>query len=71
MKSFKFPFEVVPYKKGQLVKFDRENVEKYLDWAIDHWRNKLKLANSDEDKLIARCYIDAYLSVKYSLFGRR
>jgi len=66
----KYPFETIDTKDGAIVKFDRENVKKYLDYMITYWRNKRKIAQNEGDKeeeLIAACYVDAYRSVKISL----
>ncbi len=51
------------------VPFDKENVKKYLDDCIRLWRKSKKNAASGEDELMAMCYIDAYQSVRISLFG--
>jgi len=69
-----FPFETITKDNGELlVKFDEENVKRYLDWAVEKWRKRLNDAQQNKSKvgeLIANCYIDAFLSVKCSLFGR-
>ena len=34
-----------------------------------HWRKKRDNATTDEDKLMAVCYVDAFRSVRVSVFG--
>jgi hypothetical protein len=46
-----------------------EELQEYLDEAIRSWRRRKDKANSDEGMLIARCYIDAFQSVRVSVFG--
>ncbi len=46
------------------------SIEKYLDNAIKKWRNELGISKTKEDKLIAKCYIDAYQSVRISILGK-
>jgi hypothetical protein len=46
-----------------------EELQEYLDEAIRSWRRRKGKAKSDEDMLIARCYIDAFQSVRVSVFG--
>jgi len=54
--------------KTKKVEFSEESVKKYLDEAIENWRKKSEGAEG-EDALIANCYIDAYQSMRTSLFG--
>lgn len=57
---------------GNTVKLEKDSVRSYLDGCIRYWRGKKKeaiLQKSDEEKLIAMCYIDAFQSVRSSLFG--
>lgn len=46
-----------------------EELKEYLDEAIRSWRRRKNKADSDQDVLIARCYIDAFQSVRVSVFG--
>lgn len=46
------------------VEFNAEQVQQYLDDNIRHWRKKNK-----EGRREAQYYIDAYQSVRMSLFG--
>jgi hypothetical protein len=52
------------------ISFTEEAVKKYLDFLIDYWRKQRDdcLDNSGI-KLAAYVYIDAYQSVRTSLFG--
>ncbi len=65
------------------IKFTKKDVKKYLDQCIEHWRNdkrilKERIKNQDMDDGfwaldknmdMATFYIDAYQSVRMSLFG--
>jgi len=44
-------------------------VRAYLDRLIVHWRGRRENAKDDDKKLMAICYIDAYQSVRISIFG--
>ena len=59
--------------KEDCVKFDEENVTAFLDTLILYWRKKrencVHLADT-QGEMIAKCYIDAYQSVRVSLFGK-
>ncbi len=46
-----------------------DGIKDYLDDAIRHWRKKRDNATTDEDKLMAVCYVDAFQSVRVSVFG--
>ena len=46
-----------------------DGIKDYLDDAIRHWRKKIDNATTDEDKLMAVCYVDAFRSVRVSVFG--
>jgi hypothetical protein len=48
----------------QKIKFNKESVKEYLDKCIEYWRKQKQYGNE-----IARYYIDAYQSVRTSLFG--
>ena len=44
-------------------------IKKYLDKAIKLWRQRREEAVKDsEDELVAKCYVDAFQSVRTSLF---
>lgn len=45
---------------------DLEEIKQYLDKAIDSWRKK-----DNEKNEIAKYYIDAFQSVRISIFGER
>jgi hypothetical protein len=44
-------------------------IARYLDGCIIFWRAKKRSAETDEDKIIASCYVDAYQSARISLLG--
>jgi len=54
-------------EKTKLISVDF--VEGYLDGCIIKWRNELGISKTKVDKLIAKCYIDAFQSVRISLLG--
>ena len=54
---------------NDVVPFEKEKVKEYLDDAIKVWRKRKEEAKNEEDKLIAICYVDAFQSVRISLFG--
>ncbi len=67
-----YPFRIkkirTKHGKEAFVKFTKRDVKLYLLWAIANWRRRKKLAAKDStNELVARCYIDAYLSVLKSL----
>lgn len=49
----------------KLVKFDEESIKEYLDKCIKYWREE-----KDNNSKIAVYYIDAFQSVRISLFGK-
>lgn len=52
------------------IEFDKISVKKYLDNAIESWRNtRDDMSNSKEKRLMAIYYIDAFQSVRTSFFG--
>ena len=52
------------------VEFEEEAVREYLDKVITRWREKRNSATPNSmDQIQAGCYVDAYLSVRVSLFG--
>jgi len=50
------------------VPFTEVDVKNYLDVCINFWRNK-KINGNENEKDMAVYYIDAYQSVRISLFG--
>ena len=48
---------------GEVVEFTKEAVKAYLDAAIRYWRKQ-----EDEDLLGKQFYVDAFQSVRVSLF---
>lgn len=55
---------------NETIKFTEESVKNYLDRAIEHWREEGAIyAETEENRTMARHYIDAYQSVRTSLFG--
>ena len=52
------------------IPFTKQKVIEYLDKNIEYWRNKMSNTSNEEDILIAQCYVDAYQSVRASLFGQ-
>ena len=56
--------------KLNTIPFKKEAIKEYLDSCIKHWRKKKKEAEEEsEDFLVAMCYIDAFQSVRMSLFS--
>jgi len=63
---------------NDIVPFNKNDVMIYLDSCIEYWRKEKKSFEENMDdgfwsmernKIIAVCYIDAYQSVRVSLFG--
>lgn len=55
------------------IDFNKKAIQAYCDRLIVHWRERRDQAvkKKDEDGiLITKCYIDAYQSVRISLFGQ-
>lgn len=53
----------------ETVVFTKDNVIGYLDVCIRHWR-KIRDENTDKEKAkMAPYYIDAFQSIRMSLFG--
>jgi len=57
-----------PRPKSNLINFTEKDVMKYLDGCIDHWRN-IKETGNNYEKEIAVYYVDAFQTVRTSLFG--
>ncbi len=56
----------------EVIPFEKDLVRTYLDLNIASWRKRFEDAERDNDvesKQIAVSYIDAYQSVRVSLFG--
>lgn len=47
----------------------QDEIRQYLDQIITIWRERRMSSNSDEYSMICKCYIDAYQSVRSTLFG--
>lgn len=50
-------------------KNNREHLKTYLDNAIRYWWKKRENFKNEEDKLIIKCYIDAFQGARISLLG--
>lgn len=50
------------------VKFDPIDIKNYLDGLIHYWRKERDKGTTPP--LVCRCYIDAYQSVRVSIFGK-
>lgn len=64
--------EVADEDKGATIPLGEETIKEYLDGAIRKWRRKRdnpKIGNARLSRLIPSCYIDAFQSVRTSLFG--
>lgn len=65
-----------------IVKFTKRDILEYVNSAIINWRERKESSLQQlkkgvlgkkaygEDKLIAQCYIDAFQSVRISIFGK-
>ncbi len=63
------PEEII---KNNLIPFEEDEIKAYLDRAICSWRKKrdsVHLDSGHDDHEIAVYYIDAFQSVRMSLFG--
>jgi hypothetical protein len=55
-----------------LVEFTKEAVKAYLDGAIRHWRGlRDRQPEALREECMAAYYVDAFQSVRVSLFGER
>lgn len=68
------PLEYLPDKK--VLVFSHVNIRNYLDRCIRYWRKKKDealgngpAATNDHDVHTATCYVDAYQSVRNSIYG--
>ncbi len=55
--------------KYETVKFEPEAIKEYLDGIIRHWRQNKAEAQTSEQELMSKCYIDAAQSMRMYLFG--
>jgi hypothetical protein len=46
----------------------RKEIKEYLDNAIRSWRGRKDASKEEEEILIASCYVDAFQSVRVSIF---
>lgn len=54
---------------SKTIRFTKQNVKNYIDECILFWR-KVRDNENDPNSMFAVYYIDAYQSVRVSLFGR-
>lgn len=54
---------------AETVEFTEEAVKEYLDGAIRLWRQEREMAEVSEARVMFAYYIDAFQSVRTSLFG--
>jgi len=47
---------------------DKE-IRQYLDQVITIWRERRQRSQDDDYLMMCKCYIDAYQSVRQTLFG--
>lgn len=55
--------------KPDTIPINSTSIKEYLDGTIRRWRKNLKFFKNEEDKIMAKHYIDAFQSVRVSLFG--
>jgi len=55
--------------EGTTIEFTEEAVKDYLDVCIRHWRGEQKRPTTRKKWEMTRHYIDAFQSVRISLFG--
>lgn len=53
----------------ETIPFIEKDIKEYLDKAIKHWKIEKIYAMEGQERLIASCYIDAFQSVRMTLFG--
>ncbi|GAI84515.1 unnamed protein product [marine sediment metagenome] len=58
-----------PGPKPDTIPINSTSIKEYLDGTIRRWRKNLKFFKNEEDKLMAKHYIDAFQSVRVSLLG--
>ena len=60
----------MPNHKLKVIPLIEKDIKEYLDNAIRCWREKRDdMSKSKEERLMAMYYIDAFQSVRTSLFG--
>lgn len=56
-----------------VIVFDKKNVLEHIDNCIDYWRCRKEAVtfkkNESVTEVMCNCYIDAYQSMRTSLFG--
>jgi len=60
-------------EEPNIIDFNEKAIQAYCDRMIERWREKKDSAinkKNEEDILIAECYIDAYQSMRVTLFGQ-
>lgn len=66
-------FDELERQESNLIPFTEEHIKDYLDNAIRSWRKKRDKIDpplsNPEDHFMATCYIDAFQSVRMTLFG--
>lgn len=58
------------FGEKETVPINPTSIREYLDKCIIYSRKQLKNSKTKKDKLMAKCYIDAYQSVRVSLLGK-
>ena len=53
----------------ETIKFEKREIKKYLDKCIILWREKRDNAEDEEHRIMAVYYIDAFQSVRTTIFG--
>jgi hypothetical protein len=56
-------------KKSLTIPFTKKAVREYLDKSITYWRDRRDSSRSEVDTEISTNYVDAFQSVRNSLFG--
>lgn len=46
-----------------------DGIIKYIDFTIGFWRETYKNAKTEPERISARCYIDAFQSMRYTITG--
>ncbi len=53
----------------ETIPFIEKDIKEYLDKAIKHWKIEKIYAMEGQEKFMTSCYIDAFQSMRISLFG--
>ena len=56
-------------QKVQTIPFTESDIKEYLDRSITHWRWQRDETLLEEEGEEAACYIDAFQSMRLTLFG--